>query len=213
LRYRSRVRVALLLLAVAGCRAPFVQIDGVVALNDECIAVPGGPPIQKGLLDISFDATGATPYTAALEVTAETTDITFNTVEVYFTSDLGPALQGPPTFNTPISPETKRVTTIGATSLNPIVFADVITAADAAVLQGQPFIQDSLANGPTARARINVFMTITGVTLDGTEVRSNELPLPMELCQGCLIPQCPAGQQVVTDSCHLGQDDGQGICL
>jgi hypothetical protein len=196
--------------------APVVQINGAVALNDECIATPENASLQEGLLDIGFDASTTNEYTAALIIGTDAKDVTFDTVEVYFSTDVDRegdlALQGPPAFNTPVNPQTARVTAIGATSANNVVLAPVITREDAAELQGQPFVANQLDGNPNGRSRIIANITVTGKTSGGADVRTNALPLPIELCRGCLVPVCDAGQTIAASGCRLGQDNGVGVC-
>ena len=205
--------------AAVGCGGPAVQIDGAVALDAECVARPTNPSLQRGLVDIGFDASTANEYTAALIVSTSLTDVTFDRVEVWYSDITGEGfLEGPPDFDTPTSPEEVHTVTIGATTASDVVFAIILTNIDAAELQSQPFVQERLqaanASGNTAenRATIAAHMRLRGRTTSGEEVSSQELPFILDLCQGCLVPQCAPGQELVFTGCVPGQDNGVGIC-
>jgi hypothetical protein len=147
--------------------------------------------------------------------------INFEASETFFTTDADrdgeTALQGPPTFDTPVNENTARITGLGGSVFNDqtqllepgVVFVTAVTAQDAAVLQGQPFIQDALANGPTARARIIANVRLLGQTSGDSDVVSLPFSFPVDLCQGCLVPQCAAGETLVPGpdgTCFPGQD-------
>lgn len=194
-------------LPLSAC-APAVQISGAVAPQaPDCIASADGPAQQEGLLDLGFDpTTAAFSYTAALVVDTDADDVTFEAVEVYYGTDADRddelQLQN---AGTPNSPSTARRTSVSATSASDVVFAELVSLEDATALSAESFVAERLVNADS-RARIVAFARLIGTTAAGLSVSSQELPFPIELCRGCLVPQCTENEVVLPLGCSLGQD-------
>lgn len=194
--------------AVFTACAPAVQINGAVALRGpDCVADAAGPAQQIGLLDLGFDLTTAHSYTAALVVETDAEDVTFEAVEVYYSTD---ADRGDDkqlvNAGTPVGPTTARRTSVSATSANDVVFAQLVTEEDALALASEAFVNDGLVNSDS-RVRVVAHARLLGQTAAGVDVTSQELPFPIELCRGCILPQCEANEVVIAeDACFIGQD-------
>jgi hypothetical protein len=206
-------------LALAAC-APAVQINGAVAvLPPECTPVKAAH--AEGLLDIGEDPLSASAYNLALAVTAPEKDITYDAIEVFYTTDQdrGAQLELGQVEGTPVNAASAHRTTVSATSTSDIVVAQIVTTADATLLQTEPFIAGTISSG--AKARIVANVTLTGKTSGGSAVSSQLFPFPLDLCAGCLItpPQCgvdSAGntiQPIVNpNACFAGDDVPAQVC-
>jgi uncharacterized protein with FMN-binding domain len=206
-------------LAVAAC-APAVQINGAVdVLPPEC--TPAKAAHAEGLLDIGHDATSANAYTVALAVTTPAKDITYDAIEVFYTTDedRGGQLQLGQVPGTPVNADNAHRTTIGATSTSDIVIAPVITASDATLLQSEPFVADAVSSS-NGRARVIANVTLLGKTSGGSAVTSQLFPFPVDLCADCLTtpPTCAdaSGNAVAPvanpQSCFVGDDVAALVC-
>lgn len=155
----------------------------------------------------------------------DTNVITFNTSEVIFSTDAdrGDVL-ALVNDGTPVNDESRRITGVSGVAFNEqtqlltesVVFTTAITKEDAALLQGEQFIAEALnaanPNGSAAnRVRLIANIRIVGTTTGSAKVTTPPFPFPVELCQGCLIPEeCPEGQIAVPVAnetvCVRGQD-------
>ena len=64
--------------------------------------------------------------------------------------------------------------------------------------------------------RIEVEIKVKGVTLDGTELESNPLRFPLDICTGCLISFPPESLTEVDGQavCQVGDRESEGdLCL
>jgi len=61
--------------------------------------------------------------------------------------------------------------------------------------------------------RVNVSVRVVGETLGGTEIRSNELIFPINVCNGCLISFPGDGVDALTGNCLRTEPPGPPSCL
>lgn len=91
-----------------------------------------------------------------------------------------------------------------------VVITTAITKEDAASLAAEPFIAGGLVNADS-RVRVTANIRLEGETTGNATVRTPPFPFSVDLCRGCLIPQCPAGEIAVPADpdgvCVRGQDD------
>lgn len=198
-----------LITAAAGC-APSLRLVGAVTADaPDCELTTASPAQQLGLLDVGFEDNAPFSYQVGLLFAASADDITFESVEVYFTTDADRGdelqLQNP---GTPLNENTARRLAVSGTSANELIRAEVISREDAAALAAEPFVAASLVNA-NSRVRINAHVRLIGIAVGvlGGEISSQELTLPVELCHGCLVPLCASDEVLEPSGCILGQDD------
>ncbi|HEY4221643.1 MAG TPA: hypothetical protein VGO62_09875 [Myxococcota bacterium] len=218
--------LGVLAFAAVAC-APAVQIKGAVAVVPPACAAVATVPLAEGLLDIGFDAASAHSYTAAFSVTASEADITYNAVDVFYTTDedRGDSHELGQVPGTPVNAESLRHSTIGASSAADIVEVPVVNVGDATLLQAEPFVAETVATG--AKARIIANLKLTGTTQGGGAVESQLFTFPLDLCQGCLTtaPNCvddngttdtgddvPVAPVANPDTCFPGDDVPTLVC-
>ena len=211
MRRLALLTLTLPLIAAAAACAPSVLLLGVVTADaPDCELTTASPAQQLGLLDVGFEDNAPFAYQVGLLFSATADDITFESVEVYFTTDAdrGDQLQLQ-NAGTPVNENTARRLTVSGTSANELIQAEVISREDAAALAAEPFVVESLVNA-NSRVRINAHVRLIGATasaLGSEEIASQELSLPVELCRGCLVPVCAADELLEPSGCILGQDD------
>ena len=149
----------------------------------------------------------------------DTNIITFNTSEIFYSTDAdrGADLQLG-NNGTPVNDNTARRTGVSGVAFNEqtqlltesVIFTTAITKEDAGALAAEPFISNGLINADS-RVRVIANIRLEGQTTGNATVRTPPFPFAVELCRGCLIPQCPAGQIAVPANpdgvCIRGQDD------
>jgi hypothetical protein len=154
--------------------------------------------------------------------------VTFDQAEVFFTTDADrdgePALEGDlvPGANNP------RLSGVGGSAFNiqtqlssaAVVFATIVTQEDAAALQAEPFVNERLTAVDEAAQqetlRITANIRLLGKTTGNADVRSPPFPFQVDICRGCLLPQCDAPRVPVAiadvETCFVGQDDRLVVC-
>lgn len=188
------------------------------------------------LLDIGADADTAHGFhvvlQAALEVTNAELPYVFigDQARTFFTLPQGELLA------TPTSAESSRISSIGGsahdpriplapivdgttTSLKPVV-VDAVTREEAIVLQTERDVVAALRSA-SDRVPLVAHIQFAGIAMgviaqpDGNddtdistllEVRSQVFDVPIHLCRGCLVPNCPAGERPTGLACQVGLD-------
>lgn len=149
----------------------------------------------------------------------DTNVITFTTSEIFFSTDADRGdelqLQNP---GTPLNDNTARRTGVSGVAFNEqtqllsesVVFTTGISKEDAAALAAEPFISDGLVNADS-RVRVILNVRLEGTTSGNALVRTPLFPFGVDLCRGCLIPQCDDNQIAVPVNadgvCVRGQND------
>ena len=148
----------------------------------------------------------------------DTNIITFKTSEIFYTTDADRGAElALGNTGTPVNDNTARRTGVSGVAFNEqtqlltesVVFATAITRDDAGALGLEQFISDALID-VNSRVRVIANIRLEGETTGSATVRTPPFPFAVELCRGCLVPQCPAGQSAVPangDACLRGQND------
>lgn len=219
---------ALLLLPLIGACAPVVtgSVDIVNALQislPSCIPSPDVPLEEAPLFDIGGSTATANVLSAAFDVVTElqrdgeviARALSITEARSYVTIDgSGDAL----TDATPHSDDSARavgplgaiVNEVGAPAF---VFASVVPMEDAAALQQEPAIVEALASTGRARVELNVRMVASG---EAQTVVSDVFVMPIDLCRGCLVPECAPGESIVPateDGACMRGVDVPFVCL
>jgi hypothetical protein len=194
--------------------------------------------VKTPLLDVGFGGTAANSLNLALKVrtnlpstgeqqgspsylnygAADNNIITFTQSEVFFSTDgdrdNAPVLQDP-TLNGE-QPRRSGVTGVafnegGALLTESVILMTAITAESGALLRDElSAAVDITPLSPTTTVRITANILLEGLTSGNALVRTAPFPVGVELCIGCIILQCAAGEVAVPPVggvCHRGQDD------
>ncbi len=149
----------------------------------------------------------------------DTNIITFTTSEIFYSTDADRGdelqLQNP---GTPLNDNTARRIGVSGVAFNEqtqllsesVVFTTGIAKEDAAALAAEPFIADGLVNAES-RVRVIVNIRLEGTTTGNAIVRTPLFPFGVDLCRGCLIPDCDDDEIAVPENadgvCVRGQND------
>lgn len=147
----------------------------------------------------------------------DTNVITFNTSEVFYSTD---ADRGDDLAlgnnGTPVNDNTARLTGVSGVAFNEqtqlltesVIFTTAITKEDAAALAAEPFVAGGLVDA-TSRVRVIANIRLVGTTTGNAEVRTPPFPFAVELCRGCIIPDCGDAEAIPGPDgfCVRGQDD------
>lgn len=147
--------------------------------------------------------------------------ITFTESEIFYSTDADRddelQLVNP---GTPLNDNTARRIGVSGVVFNEqtqlltesVIFATGITKEDAAALAAEPFVSEGLVNADS-RVRIIANIRLEGITTGSATVRTPAFPFAVELCRGCLVPQCDANEELQPDAelapegiCVRGQD-------
>lgn len=236
--------------------AMFISGALPISPDNQCVVTAGsGVYLARGLVDLGEGASLANDYTVALEVTtnlpatfttqdvtqaeqeqpnypnygnADTNVIIFQNAEVFFTDEVGNAIDQLPSENGPVE---ERKTVVGGslynqqTTLNAkaALFAPLLTTAEAQQLANISLTQ-ALVGNPEARATIVGNVRMIGRTTGGGTVVSPVFAFPLDICRGCLVAAgadesgaCPPGTTLRPltpgdDFCIAGQDMISAVC-
>jgi hypothetical protein len=149
----------------------------------------------------------------------DTNVITFTTSEIFYSTDADRGdelqLQNP---GTPLNDNTARRIGVSGVAFNEqtqllsesVVFTTGIAKEDAAALAAEPFVSAGLVNADS-RVRVIVNMRLEGTTTGNALVRTPLFPFGVDLCRGCLIPDCDDDEIAVPINddgvCVRGQND------
>ncbi len=217
---------ACLTTGVASCTAPdavtFRIVEALKLAPPECLGAAAQARDDVTLLDIGFDEANANNAHALLRLDLDDANdagalITITTSETV----LRGAPDGAPRR---LGVSGGTANEAGGVAPRDRVFATIVTSEDAVALQSDIAVVAAL-RGPDDRVRVDVDVVLEGF-LNGTGpdirddeearlpppsapngvVRSPVFTLPLDLCVGCLLPRCAAGEVAVPV-------DEDGVCL
>lgn len=140
--------------------------------------------------------------------------ITFTTSEIFYSTDADRGNELQLVNNgTPVNDNTARRTGVSGVAFNEqttlltesVIFATAVTKEDAAALAAEPFVANGLVNADS-RVRIIANIRLEGLTTGNALVRTPTFPFGIDLCRGCLIPQCEDDEVAVPA-------DPEGVCV
>lgn len=220
----------------AGCEpAAVLEIRSTLELEPPECGIGEARGSTPFLLDIGADADAAHGFQivtqAALTVTHAELPYVFvgHQARTFFTFTEGgliatPTSAGPRISGIGGSAEAPSIplapivdgTTVSLTS----VVVDAVTREEAIVLQTEPGVVAALRSA-SDRLPLVAHIQFAGVAVgvieqpDGNndtdvstilEVRSQLFEVPIDLCMGCLVPNCPAGEPLAGITCQVGLD-------
>jgi hypothetical protein len=198
---RRAVRAALIVLAgvLLGCPGRISTTDGTVDADGggalfvlDVLAPqpptaggytsdPAQPSISSGVLDVAlhpqYEPTYLVGYRFAQATEADA--VTVQGATIRLTDASGNTLD---TF-TELTSATIEPGPGGGTGYAPVT----VTTIDQGTLQGDTALQDSIANGGTAR--FLTYVTFFAASTDGTVQQSDEFAFPVDVCRGCRAGQ------------------------
>jgi hypothetical protein len=215
------------LLLVASCTAEdavtFRVIDELKLAPPECLGAVAQPRDDVTLFDIGFDEASANSAAAILRLDLAAADaVDAALIVTTAESTMRGALDGVPRR---LGVSNAAVNEAGQPPRDR-VFVTLIAREDAVVLQGDADVRATVQSADD-RMRVEVDVVLEGF-VSGTgpdtnevdrlpppggphgAVRSPPFTVPVDLCAGCLVPQCAEGETLVPADvgvCFPGQDE------